>query len=94
MRWASTQREGDRLLLGDGGGHGVERAIRTASRRWRARAGCRKLASATKTRDQRINALDAGGFWDCGRTGQDDLKWYSPPFYTFLKTAPKARGDC
>ena len=42
----------------------------------------------------RINALDAGGFWDLVRPQQDDLKWCgSSPFYTFLKTAPQARGE-
>jgi predicted class III extradiol MEMO1 family dioxygenase len=34
------------------------------------------------------------GFWDLVRERQDDLKWCgSSPFYTFLKTAPKARGE-
>ena len=42
----------------------------------------------------RINALDAGGFWDLVREREDDLKWCgSSPFYAFLKTAPKARGE-
>jgi hypothetical protein len=45
-------------------------------------------------RIQRINALDAGGFWDLVRENQDDLKWCgSSPFYAFLKTAPKSRGE-
>ena len=45
-------------------------------------------------RIERINALDAGGFWDLVREEQDDLKWCgSSPFYTFLKTAPQARGE-
>jgi AmmeMemoRadiSam system protein B len=42
----------------------------------------------------RINAMDAAGFWDLVREQQDDLKWCgSSPFYTFLKTVPKARGE-
>jgi len=43
----------------------------------------------------RINELDAGGFWELVRDERrDDLKWCgSAPFYTFLKTAPKARGE-
>ena len=42
----------------------------------------------------RINALDPSGFWDLVRENQDDLKWCgSAPFYTFLKTAPKSRGE-
>ena len=47
-----------------------------------------------RRRIERINAMDAGGFWDLVREGQDDLKWCgSAPFYTFLKTAGKARGE-
>jgi AmmeMemoRadiSam system protein B len=46
------------------------------------------------SRIERINALDAGGFWDLVRENQDDLKWCgSSPFYAFLKTAPKVRGQ-
>jgi AmmeMemoRadiSam system protein B len=42
----------------------------------------------------RINAMDAAGFWDLVREQHDDLKWCgSSPFYTFLKTAPKAQGE-
>jgi len=42
----------------------------------------------------RINSLDAPGFWDLVRERRDDLKWCgSSPFYTFLKTAPKSRGE-
>jgi hypothetical protein len=45
-------------------------------------------------RIQRINECDAGGFWDLVRENHDDLKWCgSSPFYTFLKTAPKVRGE-
>ena len=41
-----------------------------------------------------INAADAGGFWDLVRENRDDLKWCgSAPFYTFLKVAPKAKGE-
>jgi MEMO1 family protein len=41
-----------------------------------------------------INACDAYGFWDLVRQNRDDLKWCgSAPFYTFLKTAPRARGE-
>ena len=42
----------------------------------------------------RINEHDAGGFWDLLRENHDDLKWCgASPFYTFLKTAPKGRGE-
>jgi AmmeMemoRadiSam system protein B len=42
----------------------------------------------------RINASDAGGFWDLVQRNRDDLKWCgSSPFYTFLKAAPRARGE-
>jgi MEMO1 family protein len=42
----------------------------------------------------RINAMDAPGFWDLVQERHDDLKWCgSSPFYTFLKTAPRAQGE-
>ena len=49
------------------------------------------LMQATEARDEqridRIQAGDAGGFWELVRENQDDLKWCgSSPFYTFLKT--------
>jgi AmmeMemoRadiSam system protein B len=45
-------------------------------------------------RIERINAMDAAGFWDLVQERHDDLKWCgSSPFYTFLKTAPQARGE-
>ena len=45
-------------------------------------------------RIQRINALDVDGFWELVQDQRDDLKWCgSSPFYTFLRTAPKARGE-
>jgi MEMO1 family protein len=47
-----------------------------------------------RARIERINSLDADGYWDLIQENQDDLKWCgSSPFYTFLKTAPKARGE-
>jgi len=54
--------------------------------------------AAVGARDQRrietINACDAQGFWDLVQQNHDDLKWCgSSPFYTFLKTAPDARGE-
>jgi AmmeMemoRadiSam system protein B len=53
-----------------------------------------QVGARDERRIERINALDAGGFWDLVRERQDDLKWCgSSPFYTFLKTAPKARGE-
>jgi len=53
---------------------------------------------AVEARDQKriqlINALDADGFWELVQDQRDDLKWCgSSPFYTFLRTAPKARGE-
>jgi AmmeMemoRadiSam system protein B len=45
-------------------------------------------------RIQRINSLDAPGFWELIKEQRDDLKWCgSSPFYTFLRTAPKSRGE-
>jgi len=41
-----------------------------------------------------INSGDADGFWELVRENRDDLKWCgSSPFYTFLKAAPRARGE-
>jgi MEMO1 family protein len=53
-----------------------------------------EVAARDEKRIERINQLDAGGFWELVRERQDDLKWCgSAPFYTFLKTAGKARGE-
>ena len=53
-----------------------------------------EVAQRDEARIGRINALDADGFWELVREKQDDLKWCgSSPFYTFLKTAPPARGE-
>ena len=56
----------------------------------------REVGERDEERIARIAASDAAGFWDLVRENQDDddLKWCgSAPFYTFLKTAPKARGE-
>ena len=53
-----------------------------------------EVAARDERRIERINSLDAAGFWDLVRENQDDLKWCgSSPFYTFLKTAPPSRGE-
>jgi AmmeMemoRadiSam system protein B len=53
-----------------------------------------EVAERDESRIERINQLDAGGFWDLVRQNHDDLKWCgSSPFYTFLKTAPPSRGE-
>jgi AmmeMemoRadiSam system protein B len=53
-----------------------------------------EVAARDRQRIARINAGDAGGFWDLVRENRDDLKWCgASPFYTFLKTVPGARGD-
>jgi predicted class III extradiol MEMO1 family dioxygenase len=45
-------------------------------------------------RIERIQESDADGFWELVRENRDDLKWCgSSPFYTFLKSVPKARGE-
>ncbi len=65
--------------------------------RFAARAGEGQMASVNardRQRIARINASDAGGFWDLVRENRDDLKWCgSSPFYTFLKAAPGVRGE-
>jgi len=54
----------------------------------------REVEERDRNRIARINALDAGGFWDLVQSGHDDLKWCgASPFYAFLKTAPKASGE-
>ena len=51
------------------------------------------VAARDRARIDSINAGDARGFWDQVKENHDDLKWCgSPPFYTFLKTMPQARG--
>ena len=53
-----------------------------------------EVAARDRARIERINSSDARGFWDLVRENRDDLKWCgSAPFYTFLKTAPRARGE-
>lgn len=47
-----------------------------------------------RRRIERLNAWDAEGYWSLVQERQDDLKWCgSAPFYTFLKCAPRARGE-
>ena len=47
-----------------------------------------------RARIERINSLDADGYWNLIQENHDDLKWCgSSPFYTFLKTAPKSKGE-
>jgi AmmeMemoRadiSam system protein B len=89
------EREGDRLFWV----MGVDMAHMGARYRdgFAAVAGegaMQEVGARDERRIERINALDAGGFWDLVRQRRDDLKWCgSSPFYTFLKTAPKARGE-
>lgn len=61
-----------------------------------ARAGQDKMLDVERRdrlRIDRIGAGDARGFWDLVKEYQDDLKWCgSSPIYTFLRSAPHARG--
>jgi AmmeMemoRadiSam system protein B len=53
-----------------------------------------EVEARDRARIDRINSLDAPGYWDLIQENHDDLKWCgSSPFYTFLKTAPKTKGD-
>ncbi|MBS1858345.1 MAG: AmmeMemoRadiSam system protein B [Acidobacteria bacterium] len=53
-----------------------------------------EVESRDRARIERINSLDAEGYWDLVQQNHDDLKWCgSSPFYTFLKTAPKFKGE-
>ncbi len=89
------EREGDELFWV----MGVDMAHMGAryQDRFAATAGegeMQEVAERDTQRIERINALDAGGFWELIRERQDDLKWCgSSPFYTFLRTAPKSRGE-
>jgi AmmeMemoRadiSam system protein B len=52
------------------------------------------VGARDEQRIERINSMDPAGFWDLVQERHDDLKWCgSSPFYTFLKTAPPARGQ-
>jgi AmmeMemoRadiSam system protein B len=53
-----------------------------------------EVAMRDRRRMDAINAGDADGFWDQVQQNHDDLKWCgSSPFYTFLKSVPRLRGD-
>lgn len=53
-----------------------------------------EVEARDRARIARINSGDADGFWNLVQENRDDLKWCgSSPFYTFLKTAPQARGE-
>jgi MEMO1 family protein len=53
-----------------------------------------EVEARDRKRIESINAGNAAAFWDQVCENQDDLKWCgSSPFYTFLKAAPKARGE-
>jgi len=88
-------REGDRLfwILGVDMAHMGARY----HDRFSASAGEGAMAEVRERDQQRIARIagsDAEGFWDLVRQNRDDLKWCgSAPFYTFLKMAPKARGE-
>lgn len=51
------------------------------------------VAARDKERIEQLTLGSAGGFWDQVQPAHDDLKWCgSAPFYTFLKSVPRARG--
>ena len=53
-----------------------------------------EVAARDQARMERIAACDVRGFWDLVRPDGDPLKWCgSAPFYTFLKAAPKSKGE-
>jgi AmmeMemoRadiSam system protein B len=53
-----------------------------------------EVAERDRVRIDRMNQSDAQGFWELVQQNHDDLKWCgSAPVYTFLKAAPKARGQ-
>jgi AmmeMemoRadiSam system protein B len=52
-----------------------------------------EVARRDRARIERMEAGDAGGFWELVQENHDDLKWCgSAPIYTFLKALPGLRG--
>jgi MEMO1 family protein len=90
-----AEREGDRLFwvlgidMAHMGARYGDRFTATADRGEMADVG-----DKDRRRIERINAGDADGFWDLVQQDQDPLKWCgSAPLYTFLKGAPRGRGE-
>ncbi len=53
-----------------------------------------EVAVRDAARIERVEAGDADGFWRLVKENRDDLKWCgSAPLYTFLRSAPGARGS-
>jgi hypothetical protein len=53
-----------------------------------------EVAARDQARMDRIAASDARGFWDLVQPDRDPLKWCgSAPFYSFLKAAPRSKGE-
>jgi hypothetical protein len=53
-----------------------------------------EVAARDRRRIESIAAADAAGFWHQVQENRDDLKWCgSSPFYTFLRSVPRARGE-
>ena len=53
-----------------------------------------EVAARDQARMDRISASDARGFWDLVQPERDPLKWCgSAPFYSFLKAAPRTKGE-
>jgi AmmeMemoRadiSam system protein B len=88
-------REGDGLLwvLGVDMAH-MGRRYGDALAATAGRDQMEEVAQRDRARISRMEAGDAGGFWELVRESQDDLKWCgSAPIYTFLKAVPAARGS-
>jgi len=89
------EREGNRLfwILGVDMAHmGARYQDRFAARA--SQGVMNEVEARDRERIARINAGDADGFWSLVQENRDDLKWCgSSPFYTFLKSAPRARGE-
>ncbi len=58
------------------------------------RGAMRDVAARDRERLERVEALDADGFWELVRENGDELRWCgASPLYTFLRCAPTdARG--
>ena len=90
-RWARWRpREGGRLLLRPGRGHGARGPpLRRRAQRPRGRRGMARVEARDRGRIDRIAAGTPAGFWDLVQETRDDLRWCgASPLYTFLHAVP------
>jgi AmmeMemoRadiSam system protein B len=87
-------REGDRLVwvLGVDMAH-MGRRYGDGFEATADREEMEQVARRDRSRIERMEQGDAGGFWEQVRENRDDLKWCgASPIYTFLRAMPDVRG--